>query len=102
MTAPLVRPKRKNPLRKTRQPLYPQSIRSRTAQGLTAAAARGSFELQCCTDCKEIFYPPRDACPKCLSPRVPFVPVDKRCTVLAGTTNRTSTDPYFRERTPWR
>jgi len=102
MTAPLTRPKRKDPLKKTRQPLYPQSIRSRTAQGLTAAAAQGRFELQCCSDCKEIFYPPRDACPKCLSPRVPFVPVDNRGTVLAETTIQTSTDPYFRERTPWR
>ena len=102
MTAPLTRPKRKNPLKKTRQPLYPQSIRSRTAQGLTAAAAQGRFELQCCADCKAVFYPPRDACPKCLSARVPFVPVDNRGTVLAETTIRTSTDPYFRERTPWR
>jgi NAD(P)-dependent dehydrogenase (short-subunit alcohol dehydrogenase family)/uncharacterized OB-fold protein len=102
MTAPLVRPKRKNPLKKTRQPLYPQSVRSRTALGLTAAAAQGRFELQTCSDCKTIFYPPRDACPNCLSPRVPFAPVDNRGTVLAETTIRTSTDPYFRERTPWR
>lgn len=102
MTAPLIRPKRKNPLRKTRQPLYPQLTRSRTAQGLTAAAAQGRFELQTCVDCKTVFYPPRDACPKCLSANVPFVPVDNRGTALAETTIRTSTDPYFRERTPWR
>lgn len=102
MTKPLVRPKRKNPLKKTRQPLYPQSIRSRTAQGLTAAAAQGRFELQTCADCRTIFYPPRDACPKCFSPRVPFAPVDNNGTLLAETTIRTSTDPYFRERTPWR
>lgn len=102
MTAPLIRPKRKNPLKKTRQPLYPQSIRSRTAQGLTAAAAQGRFELQTCADCSTIFYPPRDVCPKCLSPRVPFVPVDRRGVLMAETTIRTSTDPYFRERTPWR
>lgn len=102
MTEPLVRPKRKNPLKKTRQPLYPQSIRSRTAQGLTAAAALGRFELQTCSDCSTVFYPPRDACPKCLSPRVPFAPVDNRGTLIAETTIRTSTDPYFRERTPWR
>ena len=43
MTAPLTRPKRKDPLKKTRQPLYPQSIRSRTAQGLTAAAANDAL-----------------------------------------------------------
>jgi NAD(P)-dependent dehydrogenase (short-subunit alcohol dehydrogenase family)/uncharacterized OB-fold protein len=102
MTTPLVRPERKNPLKKTRQPLYPQSIRSRTAQGLTAAAAQGRFELQSCTDCKTIFYPPRDACPKCFSPRVPFVPVDDNGTLLAETMIHASADPYFRERTPWR
>ncbi len=102
MVAPLIPPKRKNPLKKTRQPLYPQSIRSRTAHGLTAAAAQGRFELQKCSDCATIVYPPRDACPKCLSPRVPFIPVDNRATVLAETTIRTATDPYFRERTPWR
>jgi NAD(P)-dependent dehydrogenase (short-subunit alcohol dehydrogenase family)/uncharacterized OB-fold protein len=102
VTEPLVRPKRKDPLKRTRQPLYPQSIRSRTAQGLTAAAAQGRFELQKCVECDSIFYPPRDACPRCLSARVPFVPVDNRGTLTAETTIRTSTDPYFRERMPWR
>lgn len=102
MTAPLTRPKRKNPLKRTRQPLYPQAIRSRTAHGLTAAAAEGRFELQTCEECATVFYPPRDACPKCLSDRVPFAPVDNRGTLLAETIIRTSTDPYFRERTPWR
>jgi len=102
MTAPLVRPKRKNPLKRTRQPLYPQSIRSRTAHGLTLAAAEGRFELQTCEECSTVFYPPRDACPRCLSDRVPFKPVNNRGTLLAETTIRTSTDPYFRERTPWR
>jgi NAD(P)-dependent dehydrogenase (short-subunit alcohol dehydrogenase family)/uncharacterized OB-fold protein len=102
MILPITRPKRKDPLKKTRQPLYPQSVRSRTAHGLTAAAAQGRFELQTCADCKTTFYPPRDACPKCLSARVPFVPVNDRGTVLAETTIHTSTDPYFRERTPWR
>ena len=102
MTKPLDPPKRKDPLKKTRQPLYPQPVRSRTAQGLTAAAALGRFELQKCLDCDAIIYPPRDACPKCLSPRVPFVPVHNGGQLLAETTIHTSTDPYFRERTPWR
>jgi NAD(P)-dependent dehydrogenase (short-subunit alcohol dehydrogenase family)/uncharacterized OB-fold protein len=102
MVKPLVKPKRKNPLKKTRQPLYPQAVRSRTAHGLTLAGAQGRFELQKCTECAHVFYPPRDACPKCLSPRVPFVPVDNRATLLAETSIHASTDPYFRERTPWR
>jgi len=102
VTEPLVRPKRKNPLRRTRQPLSPQGVRSRTAHGLTAAAAEGRFALQVCLDCGAVIYPPRDACPSCLSPRLPFRDVDRGGTLLAETTVQTSTDPYFRERTPWR
>jgi NAD(P)-dependent dehydrogenase (short-subunit alcohol dehydrogenase family)/uncharacterized OB-fold protein len=102
VSVPLTPPKRKDPLKKTRQPLFPQSTRSRTAQGLTAAAAQGRFELQTCLNCAAVIYPPRDACPKCLSARVPFVPVDNRGVVMAETTIHTSTDPYFRERLPWR
>ena len=55
-----------------------------------------------CADCSGVFYPPRDACPKCLSPRVPFVPVDNRGTLVGRDDHPLSTDPYFRERTPWR
>ena len=102
MTEPLPRPRRKDPLRKTREPLLPQGVRSRTAHGLTAAAAEGRFALQVCFDCGFTLYPPRDACPRCLSARVPFQDVPPEGTVLAETTIRTSTDVYFRERTPWR
>ncbi len=102
MTEELIRPRRKDPLLKTREPLLPQGARSRTAHGLTAAAAEGRFALQVCDDCGRTLYPPRDACPRCLSARVPFQDVPPGGVVLAGTTIRTSTDPYFRERTPWR
>ncbi|MFO1082409.1 MAG: SDR family oxidoreductase [Reyranellaceae bacterium] len=102
MTEPLNRPKRKNPLRKTRMPLLPQGVRSRTALGLTAAAAEGRFQLQVCADCAAVVYPPRDACPRCLSARLPYRDVDNHGTLLAETTIRTSTDVYFRERMPWR
>jgi NAD(P)-dependent dehydrogenase (short-subunit alcohol dehydrogenase family)/uncharacterized OB-fold protein len=102
MSEPLTRPKRKNPLSKTRLPLIPQGARSRAAHGLTAAAAEGRFCLQTCADCGTIAYPPRDACPTCLSPRLPFKDVDARGVLLAETTVRASTDPYFRERLPWR
>jgi short-subunit dehydrogenase/uncharacterized OB-fold protein len=102
MTEPLARPRRKDPLRKTREPLLPQGVRSRTAHGLTAAAAEGRFALQVCADCGFTLYPPRDACPRCLSARVPFQDIPAGGTLLAETTIRTSTDVYFRERTPWR
>ena len=102
MSAPLVRPKRKNPLARTHLPLLPQGARSRTAHGLTAAAAEGRFMLQVCADCGHIPYPPRDACPRCLSARLAFNDADPNGKLLAETTIRVSTDPYFRERMPWR
>src|SRR5262249_35017395 len=102
VTEPLVRPSRKNPLKRTRRPLRPQGVRSRTAHGLTAAAAEGRFALQVCLDCNTVLYPPRDACSACLSPRLPFRDVEPGGVLVCETTVRTSTDPYFRERTPWR
>jgi len=102
MTKPLARPKRKNPLRKTRAPLRPPDVRSRTAHGLTAAAAEGRFALQVCADCNTVIYPPRDACPSCLSAHLPFRDIDNRGVLIAETTVRVSTDPYFRQQVPWR
>ena len=102
MTAPLTRPKRKDPLVRTRLPLLPQGTRSRAAHGLTAAAAEGRFRLQVCADCTTVIYPPRDACPSCLSARLAFRDVDPSGTLLVETTVRVSTDRYFRERLPWR
>ncbi|HEX6001524.1 MAG TPA: SDR family oxidoreductase [Hyphomicrobiaceae bacterium] len=102
MTEPLARPKRKDPLKRTRLPLSPQGTRSRTAHGLTKAAAEGRFALQTCADCATVVYPPRDACPACLSPRLPYRDMDGCGVLVAETTVRVSTDPYFRERVPWR
>ncbi len=80
----------------------PPGLRSRTAHGLTAAAAWGRFALQVCAECGAATYPPRDACPRCLSARLPFQDVPAGGTVLAETTIRMSTDPYFSRRLPWR
>ena len=102
MTGELVRPRRKDPLRRTREPLLPAGTRSRTAHGLTTAAAEGRFMLQVCAECGATLYPPRDACPRCWSAQLPFRDVPPGGVVLATTTIRTSTDPYFRERLPWR
>ena len=102
MTTPLTPPKRKNPLQRTRLPVLPSGIRSRTAHLLTQAAAEGRFALPACAECAAVHYPPRDACPKCLSPRIALKDVSSLGTVAAETIIRTSTDAYFRERMPWR
>jgi len=102
MTEPLARPKRKNPLSRTRLPLLPALSRSRAAHWLTLAAAEGRFALPTCLDCGAPQYPPRDCCGRCLSHRVALRSQPDRGRLLATTTIRTSTDVYFRERTPWR
>lgn len=102
MSGPLPPPGRKNPLARTRQPLLPPQARSRTAHGLTRAAAEGRFALQRCEECSRFTYPPRDACPHCLSHLLPFVDAPDGGLLVTETTIRITGDSYFRERVPWR
>lgn len=102
MTCPLVKPPRTNPLSRTKVPLLPPSARSRKAQGLTLAAATGRFMLQCCAECGTYAYPPRDACPRCLSAALPFIDAPTGGTLLSETSIEVTSDPYFREHMPWR
>jgi NAD(P)-dependent dehydrogenase (short-subunit alcohol dehydrogenase family)/uncharacterized OB-fold protein len=102
MTMPLMKPKRKNPVRRTPRMNLPPWARSRVALGLTVAAAEGRFELQVCQDCKTVQYPPREACSACVSPRLKWRPQSGAGTLLAATTLHHSNDLFFRERLPWR
>ena len=102
MTMPLMKPKRKNPVLRTRQMNLPPWSRGRVALGLTAAAAEGRFELQVCKDCQAVQYPPREACHRCLSPQLKWRPQTGEGTLLADTRLHHSNDLFFRERLPWR
>jgi NAD(P)-dependent dehydrogenase (short-subunit alcohol dehydrogenase family)/uncharacterized OB-fold protein len=102
MTMPLMKPKRKNPVLRTRQMNLPPWARGRVALGMTAAAAEGRFELQVCKDCSAVQYPPREACHRCLSPRLQWRPQSGQGELLATTTLHHSNDLFFRERLPWR
>lgn len=102
MTEPLARPKKKNPVARTRRVTLPPAARSRMALGLTRAAAEGRFELQVCADCGAVQYPPREVCGQCLSERLAWQPVADGGTLVATTVLRHSNDLYFRERLPWR
>lgn len=102
MTDPLTPPPRKNPQVRSRVPTRPSHMRSRAALGLAAAAAEGRFMLQVCDDCEAVQYPPRDACGSCLSTQLEWKDVSPEGRLIAETTVRTSTNTYFRERTPWR
>jgi NAD(P)-dependent dehydrogenase (short-subunit alcohol dehydrogenase family)/uncharacterized OB-fold protein len=102
MTTPITRPKRKNPVLRTRRPTLPPQARSRIALGLTAGAARGVFELQVCEDCGAVQYPPREVCHACLSVHLPWRPQDGAGELIAETRLHHSQELYFRERLPWR
>ena len=96
------RPKRKNPLVRTRLPTLPPAARSRVALGLTAAAARGRFALQACRDCGAVQYPPREVCHQCLSQRLVWRAQDGGGELLTETSLRAAQELFFRERLPWR
>ncbi len=96
------RPKRKNPVLRTRLPTLPPAARSRIALGLTAAAALGRFELQQCRDSGTVQYPPREACHKCLSVRLDWKAQANGGELVAQTVLHHSNDLFFRERLPWR
>ena len=98
----LERPKRKNPVLRTRLPTLPPAARSRVALGLTAAAAQGRFELQQCRDCGMVQYPPREACQSCLSIELSWKAQSGEGELLASTVLHHSNDLFFRERLPWR
>ena len=98
----LEKPKRKNPVLRTRLPTLPPAARSRVALGLTAAAALGRFELQQCRDCGTVQYPPREACQQCLSLHLPWNPQSGDGELLSSTVLHHSNDLFFRERLPWR
>lgn len=102
MTDPLPPPPKKDPQKRTASPTSPPGARSRASLGLTAAAAEGRFMLQVCGECGAVQYPPRDACGSCLCVELRWRDVSPRGELLAETTVRSSTDPYFRERAPWR
>jgi NAD(P)-dependent dehydrogenase (short-subunit alcohol dehydrogenase family)/uncharacterized OB-fold protein len=102
MIEPITRPRRKNPLLRTRLPTLPPSPRSRASHGFTRAAAEGRFMLQRCGACAAFCYPARDACPACLSADLVFADAPRRGTLLSETTLHVPADVHFRERAPWR
>ncbi len=102
MTMPFMKPKRKNPVLRTRQMNLPPWARGRVALGMTAAAAEGRFVLQTCEDCGAVQYPPREACHRCLSAALPWKTQSGEGTLISLTTLHHSNDLFFRERLPWR
>ena len=99
---PLMKPRQKNPVLRTRQMNLPPWARGRTALGMTAAAAEGRFELQVCQRCQAVQYPPRDACHRCLSSQLKWTTQAGTGELLSETVLHHSNDSFYRERLPWR
>lgn len=102
MNDTIQRPKRKNPILKTREPTLPPDRRSRNAHGLTRGAAIGRFELQYCVACGKAQYPAREACVECLSIDLEWRQTSGDGELLSDTILRHSQELYFRERAPAR
>lgn len=62
----------------------------------------GQFELQQCSDCGAVSWPPRDVCGGCWSDRLEWTPVSRSGFVLAATALHAPLEEFFRARTPWR
>lgn len=82
--------------------VLPPAARSSVGSELTAAAARGRFELQVCADCNAVQYPPREACHRCLSTDLAWQPQPDGGELISETTLHRSQEEYFQERLPWR
>lgn len=83
-----------------RRPDLPPRIRGRLARRLTAAAARGAFELPVCTACDTVVFPVQEFCRHCLSDRLQWRDVPATGRLLTRTVIRHSTDAYFQARRP--
>jgi uncharacterized OB-fold protein len=70
--------------------------------GLTAAAARGRFELQVCRNCGAVQYPPREACHRCLGSILDWTLQDGAGELISETTLFHSHDEFFRAYLPIR
>lgn len=76
--------------------------RSNHSLRLTAAAAAGRFELQQCSRCAAVQYPPREACHRCLSVDLKWTRQSGSGRLLTETTLHHSHLPQFRRDLPWR
>ena len=75
---------------------------SRAALRMTEAAASGRFELQQCSKCGAVQYPPRDACHRCLSVELQWTLQSGAGRMISETTLFHSHLPQFRSRLPLR
>ena len=101
MSDPLTPPKRRDPLVPLPMGHVPPTLRSRAAKAMAVRAGQGRFVLQSCTACQTVTYPPRDRCPDCWG-ALEWRDHPTGAQLLAETTIRASTDPYFRDHLPWR
>lgn len=80
----------------------PPAARSEVALGMAPFATEGRLALQCCSACRTVQYPPREACVNCLSSDLPWCVQDGAGELLSATVLHHSLLPYFQARLPWR
>jgi NAD(P)-dependent dehydrogenase (short-subunit alcohol dehydrogenase family)/uncharacterized OB-fold protein len=80
--------------------MLPPKARGPLARRLSAAAARGAFELPFCEACGAAQYPLRERCGRCCSGKLAWRPASPMGTLLSQTVIRHSTEPYFQGHRP--
>jgi NAD(P)-dependent dehydrogenase (short-subunit alcohol dehydrogenase family)/uncharacterized OB-fold protein len=91
----------RDPLARRKEQHVPPAMRSSALHSLSVRASIGAFQLQICTDCKAVTYPPLDACPKCWA-ELEWSDQPNGAVLLAETQIEATTDLYFKDHLPWR
>lgn len=102
MTSHILKPKKKNPLKRSRVPVSPPGMRSRAATAMATYAAEGRLALQHCLQCGAVQYPARELCRACLSSDLEWRDTNPTGEIIAQTTIRATPDAHFRQHLPVR
>jgi uncharacterized protein len=66
-----------------------------------AALADGRLAFQRCDECQNAWLPPRDACPRCLSPQYRWEDASGDATVVSWVVYHRAYHPAFEDRVPY-
>ncbi len=72
-----------------------------TAAFKTIFPATGAPQLQVCTDCGQVNYPPRELCGKCLGASLAWQPIPAGGVVQSLTELHHSLEPQYGPHLPW-
>jgi hypothetical protein len=97
-----MKPRRKNPVLRTRQMNLPPFARGRTALGMTAGRRRRPLRAAGVRALRRRPVPAARRVPRCLSAQLKVDSAGGAGELISETVLHHSNDPFYRERLPWR